>query len=183
MYIYSQFNTKDGLAFVVHEAMPEDAPQLLVRHKAAIEERLDSLITRPEEVALSVEQERAWIGKHADADNSVLLVAEKAGKIIGWAGLQGGKRIRTRHTALLHITVARRWRGRGIGTALMEVLLAWAAKNPTVEKVKLAVVASNHRALKLYHKLGFQQEGFQPREYKKADGTYLDNLLMYRLVG
>jgi ribosomal protein S18 acetylase RimI-like enzyme len=178
-----QLVTRNGVSFVVREAVPGDAEQLVTGHRAAIEERSDFTITQPEDATLTVERERLWIQEQAAAENSILLVAEREQTIIGWAILRGGRRLRTRHTGLLGITVARPWRDRGVGTALMETLLDWAADNPTVEKVKLGVVASNERALHLYRRLGFVEEGRQPREYKKADGSYLENVLMCRFVG
>jgi ribosomal protein S18 acetylase RimI-like enzyme len=182
MNTHRQYVTKDSVPFVVREAVPNDAEQLLAGHRAASEERSDFTITQPEDNAPTVERERLWIQEQATTQNSILLVAEQGETIIGWAILRGGRRLRTRHTGLLGITVLRPWRDRGVGTALMETLLAWAAENPIVEKVKLGVVASNERALHVYRKLGFVEEGRQPHEYKKPDGSYLENVLMYRLL-
>jgi hypothetical protein len=98
--------TTDGVPFVVREATAGDAEELLAEAKAAIEERLDSLITRPEDFSISVDEERRWIQGFSGSDNSVLLVAVQADEIVGWASLQGGTRLRTRHTAELGITVA-----------------------------------------------------------------------------
>lgn len=179
----NEFTTKNGLIFVVRLATPADAEPLATARQAAIDERSDFLISRPEDAPASVEQQRAWIEAMLKAGNSALFVAERGGEMLGWAMLRGGDRQRTRHTGTLGITVVKSWRGRGVGTALMKVLLDWAAENPIVEKVKLGVVASNEQALRLYRKLGFVEEGWQPREYKKENGDYLDNVLMYRLVG
>jgi len=45
-----------------------------------------------------------------------------------------------------------------------------------------AVVASNHRALRLYEKLGFIRLGVIPRGFLMKDGTYEDIILNYRLL-
>ena len=42
--------------------------------------------------------------------------------------------------------------------------------------------ADNTRAVELYRRLGFEEEGRRVREYKLADGTYRDDLLLYRTV-
>jgi ribosomal protein S18 acetylase RimI-like enzyme len=180
--MHREFTTKDGVGFVVRQAMPDDAEMLLTAVRAVHNERLDSVITRREEFQITVDEERIWINKHNEADNSAIVVAEHQGQLVGWAELRGGNRQRTRHTTLLGITVARPWRGRGVGTALMDVLIEWARQNPIVEKIKLGVVASNEAGLALYQKMGFVQEGRQPREFKKEDGTYLDNIQMYLFV-
>jgi ribosomal protein S18 acetylase RimI-like enzyme len=182
MSIPPKFTTKDGLGFEVRQAVPDDAEQLIAGIQAVLQERSDYFVTQLEDFALTVEQEREWIQKHTESDNSVLLVAEHERKIVGWVILRGGDRLRTRHTGTLGITVLKAWRGRGVGTALMETLLDWATENAVVEKIKLGVVASNEPAIRLYRKLGFVEEGWQPHELKKEDGTYLNNLLMYRLV-
>ena len=174
--------TRDGVPFAVREATADDAEQLLAGAEAVIAERLDVLITRPEEFSISVEEERRWIQGHADADNSVLLVAVLADDIVGWASLRGSTRTRTRHTAELGITVARPWRGQGIGTAMMLGLIDWATDNPVLVKVKLGAIATNRRAIGLYRRLGFVEEGQLPREFRRADGTFLDGVLMYRFV-
>lgn len=177
------FKTKDGLDFQVREAVPEDAASLLAGHRTVVAERLDYVITQPEDPARTLVQEQLWIEECAQNQNSILLVAVRGVEIIGWAVLRGGTRYRTRHTAELGIAVVHDWRGRGVGRALTEMLLDWVAEHPIIEKIKLQVVASNERALALYRKLGFLEEGRAPQEYKKADGTYLDSVLMYRFVG
>ena len=49
--------------------------------------------------------------------------------------------------------------GRGIGTALLEDLFGWAQRDSRVKKVELRVRATNQRALALYRKFGFLEEG------------------------
>jgi ribosomal protein S18 acetylase RimI-like enzyme len=176
------FRTKDGTGFVVRQAVPEDAEMLLAAARTVLDEDLDANITRSEEFQITVDQERTWIKKHTEADNSALFVAEHRGQIVGWVVLRGGDRQRTRHTGLLGITVVRPWRERGVGTALMQVLIEWAGRNRVVEKIKLGVVDTNERGLALYRKMGFIEEGRQPREFKKEDGAYLDNVQMYLFV-
>ena len=65
----------------------------------------------------------------------------------------------------------------------METLIAWAEANPLIEKIALAVFADNPRALRLYQRFGFVEEGRQPaKELKLAPGQYSDDVLMYRFV-
>jgi hypothetical protein len=44
-----QHTTKDSIAFIVREATPDDAEQLLAGTRSALDEGLDYLITHPEE--------------------------------------------------------------------------------------------------------------------------------------
>ncbi len=78
--------------------------------------------------------------------------------------------------------MARPWHARGVGTALIETALDWATENRVIDKVKLEAVATNRHALALYRNLGFLEEGRLLHEFKKADGAYLDGVLMYRFV-
>ena len=74
------------------------------------------------------------------------------------------------------------WRGQGVGTALLETFLQWAAENPLIEKISLDVFATNEKAIGLYKKLGFIEAGLKPREIKRGPGQYVDALSMFRFV-
>ena len=69
-----------------------------------------------------------------------------------------------------------------IPLVLITVLLDWARKHPTLEKVQLGVFAENARAVALYRSLGFVQEGHRRRGFKHPDGTYSDDILMATFV-
>jgi ribosomal-protein-alanine N-acetyltransferase len=93
------------------------------------------------------------------------LVAELDGKIVGYAGLlaAGGQ------GDVLTIAVATaRW-GRGIGTALLDRLLAEARRRGCTE-VFLEVRADNARAQRLYRWRGFTDIGIR-RAYYQPSGT------------
>jgi RimJ/RimL family protein N-acetyltransferase len=44
------------------------------------------------------------------------------------------------------------------------------------------VFANNERAIALYNKSGFEIEGNCPKDMKMEDGTYIDSILMYKIV-
>ena len=73
-------------------------------------------------------------------------------------------------------------RGKGIGRALMTACLEWAEDNAQIAKIGLNVFTDNERAIDLYRRFGFEEEGRRLREYRMADGTWRDDLLMYRFV-
>ena len=78
--------------------------------------------------------------------------------------------------------MVKEWRGRGVGAALLEALLEWAAASPIIERVCLEVFATNDRAIRLYEKLGFVEEGRRQRDIKLGPGRYVDTVAMYRFV-
>ena len=83
---------------------------------------------------------------------------------------------------MLGISVGKAWRGRGVGSALMQDFLDWATENESVEKVRQEAVAGNQRALRLHHPLGSREEGSLPRKTRRDDGTDLDSILMIRFA-
>lgn len=80
------------------------------------------------------------------------------------------------------MSVNRAWRDRGVGRALLLILIAWAEQHPALEKLCLQVFATNTRAIALYTSLGFREEGRQVRGVKMEAGEYRDVLLMGRFV-
>lgn len=175
------FWTKDGLPLRVRTACEEDALGTLEVARSVVREALYS-VTTADEFHVDEEEERAWIARHAEDPDRLLLVAEVGGQVVGLLGLECGARYRLRHRATLHLAVAQAWRGRGVGTALMGCALDWARAHPRIEKVSLAVLADNERAIALYRRFGFQEEGRRPREVRRGPGDYVDDILMYRFV-
>lgn len=69
------------------------------------------------------------------------------------------------------------WR-RGYGTAALNLLLRFAFKTLKMNKVYLTARADNDLAIKIYKKLGFQEEGVMRSEYRVKGGVYIDLLMM-----
>ena len=88
-------------------------------------------------------------------------------------------RSRTLHRAVLGMSVRKDYWRLGIGSAMMERLIAHAARNG-FEQIELEVVSTNRRAIGLYIKYGFQVYGARPHGLKYADGSYADDYLMCR---
>jgi len=175
------FWLKDETPVRVRRARVEDAALILALSRGVVREARYSIST-PDEFRFTEEAERVWIERHREDPDRLLLVAEVAGVVVGMLGMECSHRQRLRHRATLHIAVAREWRGKGIGTALIGCALDWAAANPHIEKVSLGVLADNEQALALYRRFGFQKEGRRPREVRRGPGDYVDDILMYRFV-
>jgi ribosomal-protein-alanine N-acetyltransferase len=103
------------------------------------------------------------------------LVAQDAGAIVGYAGLLAAG---TQADVLTLAVAADHW-GRGIGSALLEALLAEAARRGCSE-VFLEVRVDNARAQLLYRRHDFVQIGVR-KGYYQPSGT--DALVMRRGVG
>jgi RimJ/RimL family protein N-acetyltransferase len=77
----------------------------------------------------------------------------------------------------LSIALAPEFWGQGYGTEAMQLLLRYAFLELNLHRVQLTVFEYNARALRLYHRLGFQHEGTL-REFLHRDGRRYDMLIM-----
>ena len=74
---------------------------------------------------------------------------------------------------------ARRWRGRGVGTALLDAGTSW-ARGRGLHKLSLELFPHNVGAIASYRKAGFVEEGHRVRDYRRADGALWDSIVMGR---
>jgi RimJ/RimL family protein N-acetyltransferase len=172
---------KTGEKALIRSAVEEDAASLLEIRRSVVAEGKYTLV-EADEFKLTEEKVRQAIHERAEAQGGVYLVVEVDDEVVGLLEFQNGHYRRTAHSGMFSVWVRKEWRGRGVGTALLQVLIDWATKSPLIEKVTLAVFSTNHRAIGLYRKLGFEVEGRCPRDMKLADGKYMDSVLMYRFV-
>ena len=96
--------------------------------------------------------------------------------LAGVAGLMVPEAAKLRHKGVLWgMFVRPEARGKGLAEALARRVVEEAAG--VVEEVRLAVVASNTAAVRLYTRLGFHPYGLEPRALR-VGGQYHDELLM-----
>ncbi len=85
------------------------------------------------------------------------------------------------HAGVLGMSVARAWRGNGVGQALMQEALRWARESSTLKRIELKVYVRNAAAVHIYEKFGFEVEG-RRRNAVFQDGGYLDDYVMALLL-
>ncbi|MCB9673600.1 MAG: GNAT family N-acetyltransferase [Alphaproteobacteria bacterium] len=163
----------------IREGSPRDALELLTLRRDVLAEGRWFIGT---EVDRTLEQEIRNIAALKASLTQALLVARLDGRLVGMVSLTNPPFRRTQHVVKLEIMVEEASRGQGIGKALLEAALDWAEAAP-VAKIGLNVFADNARALALYRSLGFAEEGRRSREYRMEDGTWRDDVLLYRFVG
>jgi len=178
-----QVTLKDGTTALIRKAVPDDAECLLKLFNETVKDDRYVLTTIEDvkEMQMTVEKEVEWIKNH-DKDGSVVLVGQVGESIAGLVGFENGNRKRNSHTSELHISVLKQYRGVGLGKALIDNALQWARRDPLIEKVCLCVFADNDRAISLYEKIGFVEEGRKVREIKRSPNDYVDIILMYKFV-
>lgn len=127
----------------------------------------------------SLEQTRKWLEGHGT--NSLSIVAEIEGQIVGLAGLHrfDGRRL---HAAALGMGVHDAFTGRGIGKALLGALIDAADNWLNIKRIELTVFTDNTPAIRLYEKFGFETEGVLKANAFK-DGRFADAFAMARVRG
>ncbi len=99
-------------------------------------------------------------------------------EVLGHALLEPMSLAAISHIFRLTIVVHPGHTDRGVGRALMSDIVAWASSDHRVEKIELLVRATNERAIQLYRKFGFVEEGRFIKRIKLQDGRYLDDIAM-----
>jgi RimJ/RimL family protein N-acetyltransferase len=79
------------------------------------------------------------------------------------------------------MTVARDWRGRGVGSALLGAAIVF-ARELGLHKLSLGVFPHNARAIALYRKYGFVEEGRRVKHFRRASGELWDVIDMGLLL-
>lgn len=161
----------------IRRCRPDDAP--------AISRLLSDDAVYPNLLQMPYPSEERWRklleGNEAPGNADLVLAAVEDDELLGWAGLHSaGAALRRRHVMSLGITVGREAQGRGVGTALMQALTHYADQWGHVLRIELTVYTDNQRAIRLYRRFGFEEEGVK-RAFALRDGIYVDALAMARL--
>jgi len=105
------------------------------------------------------------------------LWSEKGARIIGHVDLKGGSIATEMHRCELGIGIEAQWCGQGFGERLMRTAIDFAAAQPTLEWIDLNVFAGNHRARRLYQRMGFEEIGLVRDRFRIA-GAVIDDVKM-----
>lgn len=113
-------------------------------------------------------------------EKDFFLLACEGERVVGNAGLHCFAQARRAHAMHLGMTVHRDFRGRGVGSALMQALVDLADGWLPVTRLELTVYTDNAAAIALYRKFGFEIEGTH-KAYALRDGRYVDAHCMARI--
>jgi RimJ/RimL family protein N-acetyltransferase len=165
--------------FQIRSATASDSAQLLGL-KLALDRETKFMMLEPGERIETADEVALHLQAISTRENSVILLAEEAGRLIGYVEAQGGQFRRNRHAAQIVIGVRQDASGRGIGTALLGQLSEWALRHK-VHRLELTVMAHNQRAIALYRKNGYEVEGTRRHAIRIA-GSDIDELAMAKLA-
>ena len=171
-----EFTTRDGKGFVVRSARPNEAGALYDHYVTIRAREPEVNVEEADEWQATADSVRRLIEGLERAPNGFLLVAE-AGGIKGALSVEGGRFRKVRHVGEVGVSVAREWRGRGVGRCLLEAAIAAARTSPDLARLSLRVFASNAPAIRLYESVGFLVEGRRPA-HLRVRGRDDDLILM-----
>jgi putative acetyltransferase len=159
---------------VIRRAHIGDAAVLAAYMSALVAEQLDTISQRP---VPTVEEEADFIRRVETSERAFILLAMDGDEAVGMLDLRAGTSPARRHSGQLGLSVAKDWRGRGIGRRMVERAIRLAGEWPGFCRIELECVPWNTRAIRLYQSMGFVVEG---RKRKAIDlrGQPEDDLLM-----
>jgi RimJ/RimL family protein N-acetyltransferase len=106
-------------------------------------------------------------------------VALARGEVVGWCDVERHTSAANVHSGTLNIALIPRFRDRGLGFRLISATLEQARRVGLI-RIQLFVHADNPRAIALYRKVGFVEEGLL-RDAARIDGNFRDSLLMAKV--
>lgn len=171
---------KEKIDIVIREAIPDDAKEVL-RFLEGVATETGFLSYGAEGLAISEEDEKYFIENILNSENNLLLVAILGEQIIGTASVKAEAKPKMKHIGEIGISISKDFWGFGLGTMLMEELIIWAEESEVIRRLELTVQDRNQRAIHLYEKMGFEQEGLLKRGVYD-DGEYLDVQLMSKMI-
>ena len=170
---------KDGRTCVLRPNGPDLAEEMVEYMKITAGET-QWLLRYPDEVNYTVEGEKEILSRILDDPGHVMMAALVDGKVAGNASISGiGEKRKIRHRCSLAIALYKEYWNLGVGSAMIDYLTEL-AKQIGYAQIDLEVVAENTQAQALYRKCGFKESGRRHNALKFDDGTYHDEILMYR---
>jgi RimJ/RimL family protein N-acetyltransferase len=165
--------------YEIRPAVADDA-EPLYRFGEALLSESSYFLRSPGERARSVGEMRAVIERFHELPTHLLIGAWHDGVPIGEAVAIGGDFKRDRYAATIGVGVLAAHSGQGLGYALMRDVETF-ARDRSLRRLELTVMAHNTRARALYDRMGYVTEGVK-RESLFVDGAFVDEILMAKLL-
>ncbi|EHK2387980.1 GNAT family N-acetyltransferase [Clostridium perfringens] len=111
--------------------------------------------------------------------NQYWYVAEENGKVIGLGILMNHGNLRKKHVGVITLMVNSDYQNKGVGSLLMDKLINL-SESLNIIRLELCVFRDNYKAINLYKKFGFKEEGIKVKSALK-NGEYADEIIMVRI--
>ncbi len=165
---------------LMRNASEEDA-ELVLKYLKTVHEETPFLMRDPEEIVMTIEDERNFINQQNESDSSVMMLGFINGEHAGNCSLHGSHMNRYKHRVSLSIALYQKYTGMGVGRAMIEKMVSYATEQE-IKQIELEVVTENKQAIALYENLGFTIIGTLPNSTKYKDGTYVDSYWMVKTL-
>lgn len=169
---------KNGENAILRVPEKEDAAKLLDCFRAIAGET-EFLLSSPEDIQFSVQDEEKFIEGSLQNENRLFLICEINGKIVGDCEIHRLTDVKNRHRAEIGIGLRKEIWNQGIGTAMFRELIAQ-GKKWGLSQIELDFVEGNARARALYEKMGFRIVGCIPNAIRQRDGRLMHEYKMIR---
>lgn len=176
--LVNKFVLKVG-ELIIASAQVQEAGELIALTKQ-IDTETDFLMRDPGEFNIDLKNEEKLINSKRNSESECLLVAKVNGEMVGTLRFSSNRYSRYKHKGQFVISVKKAFWGYGIGGKLIETMLAWADAYGFL-KIKLEVDANNDRAIALYKKMGFEQEGLLRMDKYVGNEIFIDSIVMGRI--
>ena len=174
-----EITLKDGRKCVLKPTSPEYAEQMIDYLKKTSAET-PFLLRYPDEVKYTLESEKEILQRLMDDPYVIMMCAVVDGKIAGNGSISGiGDKRKICHRCSMAIALYKDYWSLGIGTAMIGYMTELASEIGW-HQVDLEVVAENDKAFSLYKKCGFVESGRRHNALLFDDGTYHDEIIMYK---
>lgn len=171
--------TADGIPYVIRYPKGTDVNELC-RYINELSKEKTFISFQGEDISLKDEKVYVNTSLNKIKDKkSIMLIVEINGTIVGNSHVDTKGRVNN-HVGIFGISIAKDFRGKGIGKRLIESVLNETKKNlKHIKIVHLECFANNKTACNLYKTFGFKEYGKLPKglAYKNQ---FVDEILMYK---
>lgn len=153
----------------IRTALPSDLPEMLEIYNYEVKNGTATFDLTEK----TLEERKIWFDAH-NRENHPLLVACEGVRVLGYASLSPYREKQAyAGTVELSVYVAPACRGRGVGTALMQAILALAKEDRRTHTVISVITQGNAQSVRLHERFGFSYSGTL-HEVGYKFGKYLD---------
>lgn len=178
--LYEERKYELGENVLVLRSATSDDTEMLRDYIKTVTGETRFLMCESDEIGISTEEELEFIEKHNNSEDGLLIIGFLNGEHVGNCSFEAfDESRRNRHRAGIGIALYQKFTGLGIGKVMLGALLE-EIKSHGFEQTELTVISNNDRARHLYENFGFTECGRIPNANKYDDGTYADDILMYK---
>lgn len=145
--------------------------------------RLRSLKEHPESFLFAYEEAVNWpLERFEKAMERPWVGAFNGKNMIGFVGIMPNSSAKLKHKANVGpVYVVPEMRGKGIAKAMLQAIIL-KAQEMGIELLQLSANASHTEVVSLYKSVGFEPYGTEYHIMKLADGSYVDDVLMAKVI-